>query len=458
MKCVLSLLFGMFVWATVGASAESLPKRPNILFLFTDDQRWDTVHALGNDEIQTPNFDRLVKTGFHFTNAYCMGSMVGAVCLPSRTMLATGRSLWHIPENPRQKEAPPGVLTLPGLMNEAGYQTFHCGKSGNACTFSNETFQTNITTGKRDANSATETADAAIAFLKQRDKDKPFFMYLAPPVPHDPRLAPPEYHGMYEAQKLTLPKQFMREAPFDPGVLEIRDEQLASYPRSPEDMKQHLADYYATVTHMDAEFGRVLALLKEQGLESNTVVIFSSDQGLACGGYHALMGKQNFYEDVKPPLVIAGPGIPEGKSDALVYLFDLFPTILELAGVKVPEIADGSSLLPVVEGKAVKWRDHLFGAYTNVHRMVRDERWKLYKFNVKGQKHTLLFDLKADPEELHDLAGDPAHADEVKRLDVLLNQERKTLGDPVDFDSDDPQIPAYARPFQGKGKGKKKAE
>ena len=433
------------------SAADALPKRPNILFLLTDDQRWDTVSALGNKEIKTPTFDHLAKTGFHFTNAYCMGSMVGAVCLPSRTMLATGRSLWHIAPNPRAKETPPGVHTLPGLLNEAGYTTFHCGKSGNACTFSNDTFQTNISTDKRDENSATEVADAAIKFLNEHDAAKPFFMYLAPPVPHDPRLAPKEFVKLYDPQKLTLPKQFMREHPFDPGVLNIRDEQLASYPRVPEDMKQHLADYYATISHMDAETGRILDTLKAKGLDKNTIIIFSSDQGLACGGYHSLMGKQNLYEDVKPPLIISGPGIPQGSSDALVYLYDLYPTILKLAGVAVPAECEGRSLLPVVNGKETKLRDTLFGAFTNVQRMIRDDRWKLLKFNVKGEKHSMLFDLKNDPEEINNLAADPSKADEVKRLDALLLTARKDLNDPVDFESADPKMPKSSEPAR-KGK------
>lgn len=435
------LLLLVLTTSTLGSAAVDLPKRPNVLFLLTDDQRWDTVHALGNAEIQTPAFDRLVETGFHFTNAYCMGSMVGAVCLPSRTMLATGRSLWRIPDNPRAKETPPGVLTLPGLMNEAGYTTFHCGKAGNACTFANETFQTNITTMKREANSATEVADAAIKFLREHDAAKPFFMYLAPPVPHDPRLAPERFMKMYDAQKLTLPRQFMSEHPFDPGVLSIRDEQLAAYPRSPEEMRQHLAAYYATISHMDFEYGRILDVLKERGMDGNTILILSSDQGLACGGCHGLMGKQNLYEHVKPPLVIAGPGIPKGKSDALVYLFDLFPTILEVSGAGVPAIAEGRSLLPVMLGTQPRVRDSLLGAYANVQRMVRDEQWKLIKFNVAGQKHAILFDLKNDPEELHNLAGDTAHAATLARLEGLLNEVRKQLGDPVDFDFDNPQLP-----------------
>ena len=408
-------------------------ERPNILFLFTDDQRWDTIRALGNGEIETPNFDRLVAQGFWFRNPYCQGSMIGAVCLPSRTMLVTGRSLWRIPANPRAKEAPADVPLLPALLSDAGYTTFHCGKAGNACTFGNAAFQTNLSMKERTATSATEVADHAIDFLSKHDAAKPFFMYLAPPVPHDPRLAPAEFVKKYDPAKIALPKQFQAQHPFDPGVLDIRDEKLAAYPRSEAEMRRHLADYYATISHLDAEFGRILATLRERGLEKNTVVIFSSDQGLACGGYHGLMGKQNLYEDVKPPLLLAGPGIPHGRSPALVYLYDLFPTICELAGVKAPDVIEGRSLVPVAQGKVPRVRESLLGAYAKVQRMVRDERWKLLQFHVGAERHSLLFDLQSDPEELRNLADDPQSAEVRARLEAELGKLRKDFSDPVDF-------------------------
>lgn len=228
-------------------------------------------------------------------------------------------------------------------------------------------------------------------------------------------------------------------------MLAIRDEMLAPYPRTEADMRRHLADYYATITHLDEEFGRVMAMLRERGMADNTIIVFSSDQGLAVGGYHALMGKQNFYEDVKPPLVLCGPGIPQGSSAALVYLHDLYPTLLELAGIPVPAATEGRSLLPIVQGRAVRWRDTLFGAYANRHRMIRDDRWKLYKFNVGGVKHSRLFDLSKDPEELHDLSADPAHAATLARLDRALLEARRDLGDPVDFDSAQPELRAERR-------------
>ncbi len=415
-------------------AAETRPNRPNILFVFTDDQRWDTVGALGNPEIHTPHTDGLVKRGFHFTNAYCMGSMVGAVCLPSRTMLITGRSLWHIPEHPRAKKAPPNVPTLPALLNDAGYATFHCGKAGNSCTFANATFQTDISTHGRTPTSATEHADEVLKFLRSHDGKQPFFVYLAPPVPHDPRTAPAEFMEMYDPDKLTLSANFMPEHPFDNGELKIRDEMLAPIPRTKDVMRRHLADYYATISHQDHGVGRILKELDERGFADNTIVIFSSDQGLAVGGRHGLMGKQNLYEHVKPPLVFAGPGIPHGQSDALVYLYDLFPTICDLAGVPTPSVVEGKSLLGIIDGRQTKVRDKLFGAYKDVQRMVRDERWKLIKYNAHGVRNAQLFDLRSDPDELHNLADDPAFAAQRQRLEKMLRKARQEFDDPVDFE------------------------
>lgn len=430
------LLLGLLAAAprvAFAADAASMPKRPNILLIFTDDQRWDTVAALGNPEIITPTFDALVDRGTHFTNAYCMGSMVGAVCLPSRTMLITGRSLWRIPKNPRVKQTPPGMPLLPVALREAGYATFHCGKRGNACTFGNAAFDVNVETDGRTAQSASENADKALSFLREHDAATPFFMYLAPPVPHDPCLAPERFHAMYDPAKITLSDNFLPEHPFDNGELRVRDELLAAHPRTPEEMRKHLAGYYATISHLDYEMGRVIEDLRKRGLLDNTIVIFSSDQGLAVGGRHGLMGKQNLYEHVKPPLVFAGPGIPQGKSDALAYLFDLFPTICEFAGAKVPETVEGRSLVPNIHDSQLGGWPYLFGAYRDCQRMIRDARWKLLEYDADGVRNTQLFDLQKDPSELHNLVGDAQYTAERTRLEKQLAKARREFEDPIDF-------------------------
>ena len=198
-------------------------------------------------------------------------------------------------------------------------------------------------------------------------------------------------------------------------------------PRTEDEMRKHLADYYACISALDHELGRVLAAVAEAKQTENTVVVFTSDQGLAVGGRHGLMGKQNLYEHFKSPLVVAGPGVPKGKSDALVYLFDLFPTLCDLTGVEVPKGGEGKSLVPVITGKETKVRDHLFAAYKDVQRMVRDGQWKLIWY-PKVERFQL-FDLSADPDEVKDLSGDKAHAKKLEEMRALLAREQKTWGD-----------------------------
>ena len=128
----------------------------------------------------------------------------------------------------------------------------------------------------------------------------------------------------------------------------MRDEKLAPWPRTPDVVRQHLHDYYACITSIDHHIGRILGTLTKTGDLENTLIVFSSDHGLAVGS-HGLFGKQSLYEhSMKSPLIFAGPGIPRGRSAALAYLYDIFPTVCDLAGVVVPPSVDGKSLVPVI--------------------------------------------------------------------------------------------------------------
>jgi arylsulfatase A-like enzyme len=224
---------------------------------------------------------------------------------------------------------------------------------------------------------------------------------------------------MYDANSLSLSPNFMPEHPFDNGELNIRDEQLA-----------RLAAYYACISDLDEQVGRIIDTLHELDYAQNTIVIYSSDQGLAVGGRHGLMGKQNLYEHVKSPLIIAGPGIPHGKSNALVYLYDLFPTICDFAQLATPEIVEGISLLPVIHGEAAG-REYLFAAYRDCQRMVRDRRWKLIDYHVAGEHHSQLFDLQEDPHELVNLADSKEFQEILQRLRVELRRHAHEFGDPM---------------------------
>ena len=210
---------------------ELAAKRPNILFVISDDQRYDTIRALGNKEIQTPNLDKLVGRGFVFHNTYCQGAMIGAVCTPSRTMVMTGRSLFRISQGKSKPGQAADMNSLGGLFRSAGYATLFVGKPGNTYVAGNKAFETVVYQDKTKGGRAFDSqfmADTAITWLKERKKDRPFFVYLGPPVPHDPRL-PPEFMKMYDRAKIALPPNYMPKHPFDNGDLKIRDEMLAPF-------------------------------------------------------------------------------------------------------------------------------------------------------------------------------------------------------------------------------------
>lgn len=433
-------LFAILLLATFTALNAAEKMRPNILHIHTDDHRPDGLHALGNPMLQTPHLDALVETGMTFTRAYTMGSMEGAVCTPSRTMMLTGRSWQRIPGSPgaTANAADPETF-LPRIIAAAGYQTWHMGKYGNGFPAGLKAFETTIgdegrgkTTKDDRAHNSQRLADRTIEFLKARQtshETKPFYIYLAPPVPHDPRYAEPQFHSLYNPAEIPLSPAFLPQHPFDNGDMTVRDETLAPWPRTPEDTKAQNAAYYACITGLDHHVGRIIAELKASGQWANTLIIFSGDNGLSMGD-HGLFGKQNLYEfgGMHVPLVIAGPGIPHGRSEALVYLMDLFPTLADYAGAKIPDGVEGQSLMPIMTGKAARIRDILYTGYRNVQRSIRDDRWKLIRYPLVDR--TQLYDLRVDPHELNNLADQPNHAAKVAEMTALLTKEMARYGDP----------------------------
>jgi arylsulfatase A-like enzyme len=263
---------------------------------------------------------------------------------------------------------------------------------------------------------------------------------------------------MYERDKIPLPKDYKPLHPFDNGEQFCRDERLAPWPRTEDEVRKHLHDYYAVITAMDHHIGRLLATMKDLGLYDNTIFIYSADHGLAIGS-HGLFGKQNLYEaGMKPPLLLSGPGIPKGESGALVYLHDIFPTVCDLVGAEIPAGLDGKSLEPVIESTVTGVRETLFLSYRDVQRAVRDSRWKLIRYPQVNV--TQLFDLKEDPHELTNLAEKPEHAERIKELTAHLKRWQKDLGDTAPLVVDNPQDPAWdpadAPPPMPKGKKNKK--
>ena len=441
-------------------SAANADKRPNILFFFTDDQRFDTIRAVNNDQIITPVMDSLAHAGTTFTDAHIMGGSCGAVCMPSRAMLMSGRTLFHLDR--QGQTIPESHVMLPELLQRAGYRTFGTGKwhngpetyarcfgDGGKIFFGGMNDHWNVPAADFDPtgrypepagqciegkHSSELFCDEAIRFLHGYKEEKPFFMYVSFMAPHDPRTMPGEYLDMYDPEKIRLSANYMAEHPFDNGEMTIRDEKLEAWPRTPKAVRRHTAEYFAMITHADAQMGRVMDALNETGRASNTIIVFAGDNGLAVGR-HGLMGKQNMYEhSVRVPLIVAGPGIPENeRRSAFCYLQDIYPTLCDLTGIKVPETVEGKSLLGAMRDPNEKVRDTLLFAYTHLQRSAKDARYKLIEYVVNGDRTTQLFDLLDDPFELHNLAGDPARADRLNRLRGELRRWKDELGDTGDM-------------------------
>ncbi len=440
-----------------------MAKKPNILFVLTDDQRYNTINALGNKAIKTPNLDKLVENGTAFTNAHIPGGTSGAICMPSRAMLNTGRTLFHL--EGEGQSIPSEHVLLGEVLKEQGYynfgtgkwhngppafaRSFHCGDHAffggmwdhwnvptnyydptgeydNVINFvsnfflSNEITKINCDKFNPGVHSTELLTDSVVQHIEQAPTDRPMFIYTAYLAPHDPRTMPEKYKNMYDPSEIELPENYMQEHPFDYGVTGIRDERLAANPRVDSEIKQHIAEYYGMITHLDDELGRILDALKQKGELDNTLIVFTGDNGLAVG-CHGLMGKQNHYEhSIRIPLIFCGPGIDKGKKiDNYVYLLDIFPTLCDLIGCEIPSTVEGKSFAKMFSDSNFVTRDDLFFVYNDLLRSVKNDRYKLIEYRNTITK-TQLFDLENDPAEINNLYG-------IEEYDEITQELRETL-------------------------------
>ena len=440
--------------------------KPNFLVIVTDDQRPDTIAALGNPRIATPNLDWLVKNGLVFENFICSNPL----CVPSRAEILTGRTGFQNGVLGMGREKMDPKLTLwPAAMAAGGYHAWYSGKwmndglpttrgyhetrglfsSGGGTWKKGEVVRgrkSRPITGYRnwtfkDAKGKPELqkgigltpltdkyiADGALDFLKQKT-EQPFFLHVNFTGPHDPLVYPPGYKKKYTGANMKLPENFKPRHPFDHGNFNGRDEQLLPWPRTKADVLDELAVYYAVIDHIDKQVGRLLGQLRADGRLANTFVIFTSDHGLALGS-HGLMGKQNMYDHtIRVPFIIAGPGIERGaRTQAFGFLRDLYPTTCELADIAIPKTVLAKSLAPILRGRKKTVHPAGYGYFRDVQRMVWVEGWKLV-FYPKTGRHQL-FNLAEDPHELNDLSASPPQRVRLRRLRVMLNQWFYDQGD-----------------------------
>ncbi|MFM2142463.1 MAG: hypothetical protein RLZZ476_1007 [Verrucomicrobiota bacterium] len=486
---LLCLLFATLLAHTAPAA----DSRPNIVFILVDDQSpFDLRMYNPQSTLDTPNLDRLAARGMVFDGAYHMGSFSGAVCMPSRHMIMSGRSVWHLPPAPwGAKTSPPQLeqQTIPAVFNRAGYATMRTCKMGNSYEAANKLF-----TVRRDASKRGDThesgsgwhGDQVMNYLAEREAAKasdPFLIYYGFSHPHDTRDGLPELLSKYGAVNHTdpahppslhslqppLPPNYLAKHPFDTTDSGVRDEVAVSgvwKNRDEASIRNEIGRQYACSENIDTQIGRVMKKLEESGQLENTYVFYTADHGIAIGR-HGLMGKQNLYQHTwRVPFIVAGPGIkPGSRVEGNIYLMDVLATLCDLAGTPAPATNEGLSFKPVLLGEKPAMREVMYGAYSGGSkpgmRCVKKGNWKLIEYEAPDRqvRETQLFNLAENPHELleQNLASDPANAEKLAQMRALLLTEMRRLDDPYRFSnqpSDD--LPPPPKPTPKKG-GKKKA-
>ncbi len=469
-------------------------KRPNILFIVVDDQSpYDLRMYNPKSELDTPVLEQLAREGIVLDAAHHMGAWVGAVCTPSRHMIMSGRTVWHIPDkggqhknNPHHTNpqlVPPNLSenTMAAVFNRAGYDTMRTCKTGNSYEEANKQFTVRHDAGKRGGTDETGShwhAQRVLEYLDEReqasDRD-PFLIYFGFSHPHDTRDGKPELLAKYGAtnhddpntlppaneKQPALPIGYLPQHPFHHGQPGLRDEEHVSgvwTNRDERTIRNETGREFACSENIDIQIGRVLEKLRAMGELENTFIFYTADHGIAIGR-HGLQGKQNLYEHTfRTPMIVKGPGIPAGsRAPGNVYLLDVLSTLCDLAGIESPPTNEGMSFKPVLLGKAQAIRDTLYGVYCGGTkpgmRCVKQGEWKLIKYDVLDGtvRETQLFNLAQNPHEFiqqhHDpavvsltriqptedqvnLASDPRYAEQLRKMESLLLEEMRKHDDP----------------------------
>ncbi|HVW37469.1 MAG TPA: sulfatase [Pirellulales bacterium] len=479
-KSLALMLFSLSAVSAVLAAEESNKPSPaaqkmNVLFLIADDLNCD-LHCYGHPHVKTPNIDRLAARGVRFEHAYCQFPL----CSPSRTSFLTGRrpNATHIHTNPRAaqfssdyrptphfREFIRDTVTMPQLFRQHGYASarvgklYHYGVPGQIGTsglddraswdfFVNPAGRDKAEENKiftltphsyggtlswlaADGSDLEQTdglgATAGVSLLEEY-KDQPFFLAVGFYRPHTPYVAPKRYFDEYDAKAIELPKLSDADRERMPAAA------YASAKKEQESMsddlrREAIQAYWASITFMDAQVGRVLDALDRLKLADKTIVVFTSDHGYHMY-QHGLWQKMSLFENsAHVPLIVAAPGAAgNGKSNAgPVELVDIYPTLADLCGLPAPEYLDGTSLRPALDDPSQQVKD---AAFTQLRRgnfdgySIRTSRWR-YTLWDDGRKGEQLYDMQTDAGELTNLAADPRHAETVAKLKAQVQSYAK---------------------------------
>lgn len=448
---------GLFL---VACSAIAADRKPNFVFIFTDDQRWDAMSVVQKEHgdkarfpwLKTPNMDRLAAEGFRFRNAF----VVNALCAPSRATFLTGK-YGHINGVVNNHTPfPESNITHASLLRPAGYKSAYIGKwhmggqSGQRPTFD---FSASFIGQGRYVDCPIEvngkstpskgwvddvTTDYAIQFIRE-NKDKPFSVTLGLKATHGP-FDPPERNAkLYEGEQARVVPNLFTHAIFREPGKKMADPSAKMVPTN--------LGMFRCITAADDNLGRILKELDDLKLADDTVVIFSSDNGYYLGE-HSLGDKRSAYEEsMRIPLLVRYPKLGKGKLiDQIALNVDLAPTLLDFAGVPIPKEIHGKSWKPLLEGKQTDWRKAFFYCYffennfptTPTVTAVRTESAKLIKY-PDHDEWTEVFDLKNDPYELKNLAKEESAAALKKELEAEYERQSKAIDFKIPSFADDPK-------------------
>lgn len=444
------------------------PDRPlNILLLFPDQMRAQAMGCMGNPDVKTPNLDRLASQGVLFENHFANSP----VCCPARAIILTGKyahANGMIANDLRLRESETSVAEVFG---EAGYRTGFVGKwhlDGGprqpgwvppgprrqgfefwaANQVSHAHFDTHYFRDTPDpipikTFEASAWTDLGIEFLRQAEEDpRPFFLTVQMGPPHDPYLAPEEYMARYDPDALTLRPNFAGDE---------SDRELEPNPYVKTPGRKEIAAYYAMVTAVDDQIGRILDELDILGLSGNTVVIVSSDHGDMLGSHGARLKRKPWEESIRVPGIVRHPQSVAGRSTpALFSHVDIAPTLLSLCNLPVPDSMQGTDLSPVILGESDAGPEaayfQIFGPFLagGVEHGWRGIRTERYMYARTEEAPWVLYDLQADPYELRNLVDDPESASLREEMEVLLARWMERTGDSWSHD--------WARPIEDRGR------
>ncbi|WP_404307350.1 sulfatase [Neorhodopirellula lusitana] len=450
------------------AYAEEDASKLNVLFLVSDDLRPD-LGCYGNKIVQSPNIDRLAERGMVFNRAYCQQ----AVCSPSRSSVMTGlrpdtTKVWDLSTHFRK--AVPDVVTLPQLFKQNGYTSRGLGKIYHGSLIDPESWTTSakskesasnpidtattlvaqrptLTRSKRgpafritddpaNGGGEGELADEAIEALQELSSENaPFFLAVGFHKPHLPFNVPKAYWDKYDGE--LIPMATNRFLPTDaPDYALVDRNEMWNYRDVPE--VDHLPNdyarklkhgYYAAITYMDAQLGRVMDEVDRLGLTENTIVVLWGDHGWKLGEHDRWCKHSNYENDTRAPLIVCAPGMKQAgrSSDALVEFIDIYPTIADLAGLQSPDHIEGTSLRPLMEDPNRQWKNAAWSQYPRTVKgqrlmgySLRTDRYRFTRW-VNRYDHTKLdaielYDHQNDPQENHNIANDPANAEIIATL------------------------------------------